>query len=303
MVAVGVENPKPPVTPDSAATITDAGSKRQITTIDAGPGSSGVAVGPRDVWVSNYGDGSVYRLGPASGQVLTRIPVGKAGGDIVACPDAVWVISDTSFVARIDVASKRVTDRFQIGAQVVDLAVRCGESVWVSAVDGRISGIRHGAARAELLLSVAGGRVADVDVDPQGVLWMSHKSGNAVLRVDPRNKIVQRIAVDEEPIGIAAAQVDAVWVTSSGRNTVTRIDPTSNKVVKTFPVGKRPWGVAVGPDAVWSTNLESSSVSRIDPETGQVTEIAVGSRPDGIAVGHGAVWVANGESQTISRIS
>lgn len=88
-----------------------------------------------------------------------------------------------------------------------------------------------------------------------------------MLGVDPRNKIVQRIAVDEEPIGIAAAQVDAVWVTSSGRNTVTRIDPTSNKVVKTLPVGKRPWGVAVGPDAVWSTNLESSSVSRIDPET------------------------------------
>lgn len=275
----------------------------QVATIKVGGGSSGVAVGPQDVWVSNYDDGTVSRLDPASGRVLATIPVGKAGGDIVACPDVVWVISDSRFIARIDPTSRQVTGRFQVGAPVVDLAVRCGESVWASGADGTISRIRQGATGAETFLTAAQDLVADVDVDPQGVLWLSHPSGNRVLRLDPTTKKLQRIDVGAAPIGVTAAQLDTVWVTSSKANTVSQIDPTSNKVVKTFSVGPRPWGAAVGLGALWVTNLDGGSVSRVDIASGTVSTISVGSKPDGIAVGHGAVWVANGGSGTISRIT
>ena len=275
----------------------------QVVAIKVGRNASGVAITPRSVWVSNYDDGTVTQLDPASGQVVATIPVGKGGGDIVACSDAVWVISDSRRVARIDAATGKVTDRFEMGVTVVDLAVRCGDSVWASADDGSIRRLRQGATSAESFLRPSTETLSDIDVDGQGVLWTSATKGNAVLRVDPTTKNIQRIAVGKAPIGIAANQSGALWVTSSAANTVTRIDPASNKVVATYPVGQQPWGVAVGLGAVWITNLGGDSVSRIEDGSGTVTSITVGSKPDGIAIGHGAVWVANGGSATVSRIT
>lgn len=298
----------PPGTTDPAAGVTTATTSTkaspgpQAATIKVGRGPSGVAVGPGDVWVSNDADGTVARLDPASGRVLTTIPVGKTGGDIVACPDAVWVKSDSRFIARIDAASGQVTRRFPIGTEVRDLAVHCGQAVWASGADGSISRIAEGATTAETFLSSTGD-LADVDVDAQGGLWMTDPRSDAVVRVDPATKKVQRLAVGGEPIGITASQFDAVWVTDADAGTVLRIDPTSNTVVRTLPVGKRPWGAAAGLGALWVTNIDGDSVSRVDIPTGTVTTIAVGSKPDGIAVGHGAVWVANGGSGTVSRIA
>jgi len=275
----------------------------QVATIRVGRKASGVAISPEAVWVSNYEDGTVTRLEPASGQVVATIPVGKGGGDIVACTDAVWVISDSRLVARIDAATGKVTGRFEMGVTIVDLAVRCGDSVWASGTDRSVRRLRQGATSAESSLRASTEGLSDIDVDGQGVLWISAFKGNAVLRVDPTTKKVQPIAVAQAPIGVAASQPGSVWVTSSVANTVSRIDPASNKVVATYPVGQQPWGVAIGLGAVWITNLGNGSVSRIEDGSGTVTSITVGSNPDGIAIGHGAVWVANGGSGNVSRIT
>ncbi len=289
-------------TPAAPAT-TAAAYTPQVATIKVGRNASGVAITPGSVWVSNYDDGTVTQLDPADGHVIATIPVGKGGGDIVACADSVWVISDSRLVARLDPATGKVAGRFQMGATVVDLAVRCGDSLWASAADGSIRRLRQGATNAENYLRPSTDLLSDIDVDGQGVLWTSATKGNAVLRIDPDTKDIQRIAVAPEPIGIAASQPGTLWVTSSAAHTVSRIDPASNKVVATYPVGQQPWGAAVGLGAVWVTNLGGDSVSRIDDASGKVTPIPVGAKPDGVAIGHGAVWVANGGSGTISRIT
>lgn len=115
--------------------------------------------------------------------------------------------------------------------------------------------------------------------------------------------VVATVAVDPDPVGIAATGSD-LWITHSvDVGTVTRIDATSNAVVESISVGGTPRGVAATADAVWVSNFDDDTVSRIDPASGDVVAtLDAGPSPRGVAATEDAVWVTNFDDATVTRI-
>ena len=63
----------------------------------------GIAVGQGAVWVANDSGGSVARVDPATGQVVTTINVGRGPDALTVGPGALWVAnSEDDTVSLID---------------------------------------------------------------------------------------------------------------------------------------------------------------------------------------------------------
>jgi streptogramin lyase len=150
-----------------------------------------------------------------------------------------------------------------------------------------------------------------VDVDDNGVVWVSSRDGQELTRIDSESGEVlgtekldgsgEQVNID--PDGIA-------WVAVSkgdGANgEVVRFDPDGKQLDEPIPVGIDPRGVAGGDKNQWVINLGSNDTSRIDRKTFDVTPIGLGVAPARAAEGGDAalgIWVSNSGDDSVSRIT
>jgi YVTN family beta-propeller protein len=86
----------------------------------------------RAVWVANALDGTVKSIDPATGSVITTIPVGRSPTALATAGDSLWVASGgAGKLVRIDQRTNRVTATVKVGGSPQSLAVASGK-VWVS---------------------------------------------------------------------------------------------------------------------------------------------------------------------------
>jgi peptide/nickel transport system substrate-binding protein len=165
---------------DSVGAISAA---RGAITAEALVGSSPlrVAVGQGSVWVTNYNDGTVSRIYPATHAVVP-IQVGSTPTGIAVGADAVWVANSYSgTVSRIDPADDRVVGTITVGNGPSGVAVGDG-SVWVAnGSDGTLSRIDPGSDTAR---TIPLGGATDVAFG-EGAVWVSDAADGRVLRVNP----------------------------------------------------------------------------------------------------------------------
>jgi peptide/nickel transport system substrate-binding protein len=240
----------------------DPGRAKITARFPVGDGPKALAVGAGSVWAANGADGTVTRIDPEGGQIVT-IPVRDDTSGIAFGEGALWVTDrQDRTLSQISPETNRIVgDSIAVGNAPAAVAVADG-AVWVaSEVD-----------RSVKKVDIARGAVA-----PDG------------------------IELGANPTAIAAGR-DAIWVASEEGGTVFRIEPRDGVVTNSFTVGAGPVALAVGEGAVWVANRQDATVSRIDPATNAVDTIAVGKGPTAVAVGEGAVWVANGGEGTVSRI-
>jgi DNA-binding beta-propeller fold protein YncE/mono/diheme cytochrome c family protein len=199
----------------------------EATTIDVGPDPAGLAVDDESVWVANGGDGTVTRIGRASGEVTgDRIDVGGQPADVAVADGVVWVTDfDGGRVTRIDAASGEIS----------------GEPVRVGR---RPRGVAIG----------------------EGAVWVANAGDGTVTRLDPADGEVvgDPIEVGANPRELAVG-AGFVWVANAGDSTVVRIDPASGELAgEPVEVGEDPIGIAVGDGAVWTANFRADTVTKIE---------------------------------------
>jgi YVTN family beta-propeller protein len=237
---------------------------KQTIVVGQRPGTP--AIGAGAVWIPNTGDGTVSRIDPTTGRVVSTIQIGDAAAlyrrvcepygsvhsfmvtsfhvrrcdlpsAVSAGPSSVWVAkNDSNEIVRVDPATNRVVARTDVGVVPFDLLVT-NDAVWVSSYDD-----------------------------------------DALVRVDPSGKVVATIPMaGAGPTGLAAGG-SSLWVANSRGGSVSRIDPASNRVVATIPMtcggqclaGPVPLPLAALPDQVWTRNEGDGSVARIDPGVDRV---------------------------------
>jgi YVTN family beta-propeller protein len=144
-------------------------------------------------------------------------------------------------------------------------------------------------------------------VDSDQAVWIGHRHGNQVWRLDGASHLVTaRITVGTReqsgPIAVAAG-AGGIWAANVDEGTVARIDPSSNRLVTTVTVGDLPSAILVHTGRVWVADRGDRTVSVIDPGTNRVVaRIPVGGGPTALAAGAGSIWVANSVDGTVSRI-
>jgi YVTN family beta-propeller protein len=254
---------------DASVARVDAASNSIVATVQA-PASSvepWLGFGEGALWLSNFDDNSVWRVDPATNQVVAKITVGSAPEGIAFTPGAVWVANHhgTPYgsVARIDPATNRVVATVPAGLP----QLCCGPQ------------------------GIAG--------TPDAV-WVGVPNLDALVRLDPAANTVAAQVQVRPACGGVAADADGVWIAGGcGSNAVFRIDPQTNRVVARIVVTGKTRAVALGLGAVWVTT--DTSLVRIDPTTNKVAGASAVDEATGVAVSTDAVWVLSRSAGILVR--
>ena len=190
--------------------------------------AGGIAVGERDVWVTEGSDGeNVIRIDATTNEIVATIPLGKDPRAVAVGEGAVWVHAFTT-IYRIDPRTNEVVYWIPIWANVA-LAVG-PNAVW--------------------LTNHLGGKVARID-----------PRTNAIVATIPVAPNPRDILVGEDVVWI----LHTAFGTHPQPSYLSRIDPATNKVLGE-PIRVGDWAhVLLGGKYLWIGSL--GKLSRIDPKT------------------------------------
>jgi DNA-binding beta-propeller fold protein YncE len=259
--------------------------------------------GPKAVWVTSEKDGTLTRLDPGSGEVLSTRTLGKGLSGVAVGGKWTWVTDpDRGALLRLEPRSGR-EKTVAIPGEPGPIALG-GNRVWLADLDGKgVSAVNAEGAdlyRGGLPPQAPGLRLAWGD----GGLWVAIADANVIRRVDPESLVAgEPIRVGRGPAGLTVAG-GFVWVANSREGTVSKVDPALREVVEKIDVDGHPGGIDAGTSTVWVADRQSDAVSRIDLTSGEVEgdPIEVGPEPGAVSVGGDAVWVANNGDGTVTRI-
>ncbi len=304
-------------TVDDSEGASDAGSSSgaaatgTFQTAQVGSVLSDVALSSDAVWVTDASETQVYRLDPATGDVLATVEVPTPmTGVATTADDQVWVTgADDTTVSAIDDGPNEVTDSIDISG-TPDAIAASSQHVWVTATaDGGANVLADinapTAALANLLGSSQAGpsQVAATDDD----VWVTNSGDSSITHFDARTETgLITIDLDVTPTAVAVVE-DAVWVLSTDSQSLTRIDPATDTVVATVDLsldsGSAPNAIAATADAVWVTDIDNDDLILVDPATNAVvTRVDTSHEPVAVAANDTDVWVANSGDGTLTHV-
>ena len=237
--------------------------KRASVAVPKPCGTMAIAFG--SLWVANCKDGDVYRIDPATAQVVARIPagVGPSGElNVVAGAGSIWAPSETTgMIARIDPA---------MNAVVATIRVADGASYQAFGFDA---------------------------------LWVASGKSGSLQRIDPQaNAVTHTVALGNTP-GFLAAGEGAVWIQEQGDGTVARVDPASVAVTARIKVGDNlKWGdIDTGGGKIWLRTTDDQMFAVIDPQTlSVVARHGKASGSGALRYTPTGVWTSAHDLQTLS---
>ncbi len=259
--------------------------------------------GPKAVWVTSEKDGTLTRLDPDTGEVVSTRRLGKGVSGVAVGSKWTWVTNpEDGQLLRLEPRDGR-EKTIAVPGEPGPVALG-GNRVWLADLGGRgVSAVNaEGASlfRAGLPPQAPGLRLAWGD----GGLWVAVADAGVIRRLDPGTLVAgETIRVGRGPAGLTVAG-GFVWVANSRDGTVSKVDPSLRAVVDKIEIDGHPGGIDAGTSTVWVADREDDAVSRIDLKSGEVegAPIEVGPEPGAVAVGGDAVWVANNGDGTVTRI-
>ncbi len=236
-----------------------------VETLATGATPTDVAAGADAVWVTN---GRPLRraqfIGPAATEIVqfdpatrtrrAQVALPRAQGAVsnsienglAVSPRAVWAVTATGSVLRIDPQTATITARARkLGAIAVAAG---GAGIWallddatVVALDERSAGVRRRVrlpTTAPTAISV-GETAAWATSSVDGTLWRIGADG-----------AVGSVAVGSGVTDVVAGEA-AVWVANPIDGAVTAIDPASMRVARTVALGGIPRSLVIAGDTLW----------------------------------------------------
>jgi len=288
------------------------------------------------IWVANSGEGTVSKLDTKTGKELGRYKVcGDPSRTSVDLVGNVWVgCRADGGVAKIAIDKAICVDKNgngQIdtseGPQVVPgdectLFIvypggSCTRAAGVDA-DNHVWVGEWNAGMLRRLHPDDGHTVQEVDipgnpyglvVDGTGIVWVSGRGGDILVRVDPNQNppSVNSWGVPGGNLyGITVDMHGKVWIGQYSNGTVARFDPNTNQF-NTISIGGCPRGMAGSVDGFMYSGLGCSGnqVAKINVDTMQVTMLSTGSgqTPIGVALdSDGFVWAVCYSTSNAAKI-
>jgi DNA-binding beta-propeller fold protein YncE len=298
MGAAAITFLRPGDAPATLAANTIAGIDRaSLEVVEIAPvGTEPIAVveGFGSLWVANFGDRTIQRVDPTTGESVRIIALSASGNpsDLVIGGESLWAASSIDgVVARINPRTGGIK-RIEVGVGVGALAF--GEG-WVWATNGQTNEVLRIDPQTERVER----RVLEGDGQPLGVavgegwVWVAEHLGGRVARLDPDTmELVAKIPLRRGQPDRIAIGLGYVWVTIGSDDAVTRIDPETDAVTAIEAVGNGPGGIAADDEAVWVANALDGTLVRIDPQQAAITSsVELGFAPQAVALGADRIWV------------
>jgi ABC-type transport system substrate-binding protein/streptogramin lyase len=241
--------------------------------VDAGSGKLVRTATVRDTVRVAYGDGALWsisstgelsRVDPATGKEIARLGLGVEPSGLAVGDGSVWVTGRTSpTLLRIDPAVNEVVDRFPLPTEGV--------------VTDQVGEVAAGA----------------------GSVWVGHGAFNPgawVERLDPETGRVQKrfsiLAGDVDHVTFAEG---ALWVASTPSGELRKIDPRTNEVVFRRELQSDLCCVAAGGGYVWAASNPQGVVWKLTTSGRILRTIELHAPVESLSYGDGALWASLGD--------
>jgi YVTN family beta-propeller protein len=243
-----------------------ASGERLVARIPVGRRPLGVAASAGSVWVSNFLDGTVTRVNPATNAVSTTRTVGTGPKGVVLGGGFAWVAnSGSDTVSKVSTSNNAVAAPIPVGDEPTGIAFD-GTYVWVTNYAGNSVSRITVSNNAVSTFPVGAGPTGVVT--GAGSVWVVSSKDNNIWRLNPATGAY----VTAIPLGIGPQGVSfdgtSIWVTGFKNDDVTRITPSTNSPAAPVRVGIDPVAVASGTGTV-GTFVASSvggEISRLKPD-------------------------------------
>jgi YVTN family beta-propeller protein len=291
-------------------------TNRVIATVSGGSNPNGGTYDGADgeVFITNYGGGSVTVINDTTNGVVTTVPVGLAPHDVAydgAREEAFVVNFDSDNVTVINTTTNSVTANFDVGMDPANVVYDSGQNeIFVS---------NYGSNAVSVINDSTNGIAATVHVGsgPQGMAYDgkmgevfvdNSNSNNISVIDDTTNKVVANIPAGNDPCGNTYDPVTGqVLVANYGTDNVSVISDATNAVAYSVDVGAQPAfpGYIAQSGYVFLSNEGQGTLSILSESGTLLTTIPVGTNPEGISYdnSNGDIYVADHNSDTVSVIS
>lgn len=297
--------PAPTLAPTPSPSPSPAPSPLTPAVIEVGRGPCAITELDGSIWVTNYGDGTLSRIDPATNAVDEPIQIGSSPCGLTAFDHALWVgVLGTNEVVRFDPASGSVTKRVDVGGDPWDVQNGFG-SIWV-AVQGQDKVTRIDPATGDVLASVDGGSVVVGLAVTSSEVWVANSLSGTITRIDPAtNTVAGEITLTADPSWFAVGPQTVVVTLSSNAKAVV-IDQARGEIITTTPVGTTPRDPGFVGGNFWVPSEASGEVSVLDASDGSVLGTFTSPSTNGIFVAEGLMgdgWIESFAGASVARLA
>jgi YVTN family beta-propeller protein len=156
----------------------------QTATVTVGTNPVGVAFDGNNMWVTNWGDGTVSKINVSTDTVTATVTVGTNPRGVAFDGSNIWVANNgDGTVSKVDVSTDTVTATVTVGTNPVGVAFD-GNNIWVTnANDGTVSKIDVSTDTVTATVTVGTG--------PRGVafdgsnIWITNNGDGTVSKIVP----------------------------------------------------------------------------------------------------------------------
>jgi hypothetical protein len=203
------------------------------------------------LWIADGFAGKLQRL--SRGQVsrpFRPTPSSQGRLALTAGAGSLWIASQDGLVVRIDLRTRRVQARIQVGLSN-DL-VFDATGIWLAAATQ--DALLHVDPQTNrVVIKIPIGGIPQALTTGAGSIWATTPADNRVWRIDPRhNAVVASIPATDQPKDIAVTN-KLVWVGSGSSPVIVAIDPRTNQVVRTIHLAAPADHLVGDRDRLWLT--------------------------------------------------
>lgn len=270
---------------------------QELSVIQVGADSSGIAFGADMVWVANTADGTIQVIDPLTNRVAETHRIGGSPDDVAVGLGAAWASDSSAGIVTKMVFGQPDGPGIVVGGPGRHLDVAPGSgAIWVVSEDNSL--YRIDPSTNEVIPVETSGieGISDVAAGQSRVIVLGK---NALASIDPVSLIVTRIA-DVDASGNQDLQLSegAVWVANGDAGEVTRFDLDTGEASEPVYVGGNFSAVASGEGSMWMVSGDEGAdgvLTRIDPASAEIVgeRVGLGGHPYDVTTGAGSVWIVN----------
>lgn len=238
---------------------------------------------------------------------LGKDAVGDNGADVVFTAGAAWVLLvDAQRLVRVDLGTRRVTNRVKLPWTPGARMAAGGGAVWVTNAEGPdVWGVDARTAKVSKRFEVPGGNGTGIAFG-DGSLWLAQ--GLDIARIDPRTgTVIHRIpdtpGQPNQESWLVFADGD-LWSAQASAGIVDKIDPVTNARVARTSLNGWLSDLAVGGAFVWVSKVPDGVVYKLSPDDlSVIASVPAGADPERITATGTDVWAANTVPSGLSALA